>query len=161
MAMGMLMGYCCEECGFDLWRYIGTVSVDSSYTGVSGFRQVFLNSCHVGLYSDHRYPGRCLVVFDKHKDHLEDLSEYELSYFMRCVTKVGEAVKKVVGAKRMNYAILGNAVSHVHAHVIPRFETDPNPNQSPWNRHDKAGELTKERATEIIEEIREALNDGT
>lgn len=78
---------------------------------------------------------------------------------MRCVTKVGEVVKGAVGAKRMNYAILGNAVPHVHAHVIPRFETDPNPNQSPWNRHDKAGELTKERANEIIEAIRKGITE--
>lgn len=153
------MSFTCETCGFDLWRYIGTVSTVTVDRGIFGASQVFSNSCHVGLYSDHRYPGRCLVVFDKHKDHLEDLSEYELSYFMRCVTKVGEVVKGAVGAKRMNYAILGNAVPHVHAHVIPRFETDPNPNQSPWNRHDKAGELTKERANEIIEAIRKGITE--
>jgi diadenosine tetraphosphate (Ap4A) HIT family hydrolase len=154
------MSYTCEECGFDLWRYVGQSVVFTPGGTVEGIEKEYANSCHVGLYSDHRYPGRCLVVFDKHKEHLEDLSDFELSYFMRCVTKVGQAVKEIVGAKRMNYSVLGNAVPHVHAHVIPRFETDPNPNQSPWNRHDKAGDLTKERATEIIEALRKALSNG-
>jgi diadenosine tetraphosphate (Ap4A) HIT family hydrolase len=97
------------------------------------------------------------VVFPRHVENLEDLDAYDMEHFMMCVTKVGRAVKKIVGAKRMNYAVLGNAVPHVHAHVIPRFETDPNPNKSPWNRHDKADELTKKRANQIIKDIRKAL----
>ena len=150
------MSFTCETCGFDLWRYVGEVSVYTRPDDTCHSDEV---SCHVGLYSDHRYPGRCLVVFPKHVEHLEDLDAYEMEHFMMCVTKVGRVVREVVGAKRMNYAVLGNAVPHVHAHVIPRFETDPNPNQSPWNRHDKAGELTKERATEIIEAIRKGIKE--
>ncbi len=135
------MSYTCAECGFDLWRYIAPTY-----------------SAHVGLYDDRRYPGRCLVVLPYHVDHFEDLEVQDSCHFMSDVTKVGRAIKKVTGATRINYALLGNAVSHVHCHVIPRFDDDPNPNSSPWSRNDKSKAMSKEKSELLIQQLREALN---
>lgn len=42
----------------------------------------------------------------------------------------------------MNYNVLGNAVPHVHAHVLPRYLDDPSPGMplSPWMAREVDGE---------------------
>ncbi len=135
------MSYCCKECGFDLWQYVARIP-----------------SAHVGLYDDNRYPGRCLVVLPRHAEEFAELTKAEMFDFMFSVQRVAKAIKNAVGATRMNYAILGNAVPHIHAHIIPRFEDDPNPNSSPWSRSDKAKAMPKEKSQEIIQRIREELD---
>ena len=138
------MSYKCSDCDFSLWDYVGRV-------------WNFPNYCYVGLYDDNRYPGRCLVVFDKHKEILEELNSYELEYFTNCMVRVGSIIKELTGAKRINYAILGNTESHVHAHVIPRFDNDPNPKKSPWDRPDKACPMDKDKLNSIKIKLSEQL----
>lgn len=134
------MSFYCEECGFSLWRYIAKIP-----------------SAHVGLYDDNRYPGRCLVVYPTHINHFEEKPQLGMYEFMESVQDVGSIIKDLTGADRINYAILGNAVPHVHAHVIPRFKTDPNINSSPWSRTDKASALPRKTSEKIISDLKIAL----
>lgn len=40
------------------------------------------------------------------------------------------------GARKMNYALLGNLIPHVHWHVMPRLPDDPAPSDPVWSvRH--------------------------
>jgi diadenosine tetraphosphate (Ap4A) HIT family hydrolase len=39
---------------------------------------------------------------------------------------IGEALKKVTGAKKINIGALGNVVSQLHVHVVARNEGDAN-----------------------------------
>jgi diadenosine tetraphosphate (Ap4A) HIT family hydrolase len=74
------------------------------------------------------------------------------------VQRAGNAIQKAVGAVRMNYAILGNAVPHVHCHIIPRFgENDPGPKTTPWSTKTKVWQMEKERYEKIIADIRSNL----
>jgi diadenosine tetraphosphate (Ap4A) HIT family hydrolase len=49
--------------------------------------------------------------------------------------RLGDALLKVTGAARINYAILGNAEPALHAHVIPRYTDEPEAQRSshPWS----------------------------
>jgi diadenosine tetraphosphate (Ap4A) HIT family hydrolase len=40
-------------------------------------------------------------------------------------TILGDALTEVTGAYRINYEILGNLDAALHAHVIPRYLTEP------------------------------------
>jgi len=104
------MNYACKECGFNLWLPIGDKD-----------NCPLLKTSYLGLYNDGRFPGRSLLVLDVHEEELALLSPLTLSEFMEDVQVAGRAIQKAVGALRMNYAILGNAVPHVHCHIIPRF----------------------------------------
>ncbi|MGD0749887.1 MAG: hypothetical protein ABSA23_00600 [Anaerolineales bacterium] len=38
---------------------------------------------------------------------------------------VGDALLEVTGAYRINYGILGNSDPFLHAHIVPRYLTEP------------------------------------
>jgi len=107
----------CDVCGFGLWNPIASLSRST-----------------IGLYNDARFPGRCIVSLDIHKDNFEELDEETTALFMEDIQKAMRAIKSATGADRVNMAILGNAESHVHAHLIPRYpDSEEFPKSSPWN----------------------------
>ncbi|MEM0965991.1 MAG: HIT domain-containing protein [Verrucomicrobiota bacterium] len=69
--------------------------------------------------------GYCLLLSDPVVPTVNDLPMEKRIEFLKEMTIVGEAIQKVVGAKRMNYEILGNAEPELHAHIFPRFEDEP------------------------------------
>lgn len=47
--------------------------------------------------------------------------------FWQVVRRAARAIDAVFAPCDINYQLLGNAVPHVHAHVIPRYLNDPDP----------------------------------
>jgi diadenosine tetraphosphate (Ap4A) HIT family hydrolase len=45
--------------------------------------------------------------------------------FLQDMNILGDALLEVTGATRINYEILGNREAALHAHVFPRFATEP------------------------------------
>ena len=47
---------------------------------------------------------------------------------------VGDALLEVTRAYRVNYAIMGNSDQILHAHIVPRYLTEPDEfrQNSPW-----------------------------
>lgn len=105
----------CAECEFELWLPVCSNDV-----------------IQVGLYDDGRFPGRLLVMLTDHYDHLEDVPAELAARFTWSLQRVSASMKRTLAVDRINLAILGNAVPHVHAHLIPRRATDPLPHKSPW-----------------------------
>lgn len=117
----------CKTCNFELYH---PVYVDKYFS--------------VGLYDDVRYPGRCILMVNDHYEHLDEMSgvtetDGYLSYlqddFMGKMAWVGREIRQLFSADRINYAILGNTESHVHAHIIPRHKNnpgDPHPTRPIW-----------------------------
>jgi len=138
------VNYKCQMCGFELWNPIEDHGV--------------LVASKLGLYNDGRFPGRCILALYSHYTELIRINPDILHEFMLDVQSVGKAIQEATGADRINYAILGNAVPHVHCHIIPRvWADDPNPTSTPWSRNDKAWEMPKERYTEIMRDIQSHL----
>lgn len=109
----------------------------------------------VGVYSDARFPGRLLVALPYHRDHLYEVEADDLSTFMGEVQLLSRSLMKLTGVERVNLAILGNTESHVHAHLIPRYATDPNPLKSPWD--DPRERLPLEKTS--LDEMKENITD--
>jgi diadenosine tetraphosphate (Ap4A) HIT family hydrolase len=53
-------------------------------------------------------------------------------HLMTIVFAVEEALRALLAPLKMNVASLGNQVSHVHWHVIPRFADDSHFPQAVW-----------------------------
>lgn len=141
---GSCLGYACNTCGFELWLPLWQ-----------------FEHSRVGLYEDARFPGRCIVVLEEHATALESLNPTSLAALMRETTRVGEAIRRVVGADHMNYAVLGNTEPHIHVHVIPRIhEIDPVPSRPPWEHPDPCEPLSLERRQTLMAELVRALRDG-
>lgn len=95
-----------------------------------------LASGRVLLQDDAQFRGYCILVFRRHAAELFELSAEERGQLMEDVSRVARAVKETFGPLKLNYAILGNLVPHVHVHVIPRYPDDGWWGQSPWARPD-------------------------
>ena len=70
-------------------------------------------------------PGWCLLLPDPVVPSLNDLDDPRRAEFLRDMTRLGDAILQVTSAERINYEILGNSEPELHAHVIPRYATEP------------------------------------
>ena len=69
--------------------------------------------------------GYCLLLSDPVVPTLNDLSIREREIFLRDMSLLGDAILEATKATRINYEILGNSEHALHAHVVPRFDAEP------------------------------------
>jgi len=69
--------------------------------------------------------GYALLLPDPVVPSLNALGAKERSAFLLDMSRLGDALLKVTGAIRINYAIYGNIEPALHAHVIPRYADEP------------------------------------
>ena len=79
--------------------------------------------------------GYSLLLPDPVVPDLNALTGGERAAFLDDMAALGDAVQKATGARRINYALFGNAEPALHAHVIPRFDDEPEALRSahPWS----------------------------
>jgi diadenosine tetraphosphate (Ap4A) HIT family hydrolase len=72
--------------------------------------------------------GYSTVMFrGRHVADPVDLSPEETVGFWSDVRVAARAIRAVFQPCHLNYQLLGNAVPHVHVHVVPRYLDDPDP----------------------------------
>ena len=78
--------------------------------------------------------GYALLLPDPVVPNLNALGARERIAFLSDMSRLGDALLKVTGALRINYAIFGNQEPALHAHVIPRYLDEPEAlrAQQPW-----------------------------
>lgn len=69
--------------------------------------------------------GYALLLPDPVVPTLNALGAQERSAFLLDMARLGDALLKVTGALRINYAMFGNVEPALHAHVIPRYADEP------------------------------------
>ncbi len=78
------------------------------------------------VFGDHQVlNGYCLLLPDPVVASINDLSVRQREIFLRDMTLIGDALLEVTGAWRINYEILGNSEPALHAHIVPRYEAEP------------------------------------
>ena len=89
---------------------------------------------HAGRYSDAYLqraswqPGYTIVVWrGRHVAEPTELDAHEASGYWLEVLQVATALQRHYQPVKMNYQTLGNAVPHLHTHLLPRFAQDPAP----------------------------------
>jgi diadenosine tetraphosphate (Ap4A) HIT family hydrolase len=92
--------------------------------------------------------GYTLLLPDPVVPTLNALGSHERAGYLQDVARLGDAVLKLTGAARINYAILGNQDPALHTHVIPRYADEPEKLRvaHPWAYDWNAGPLF-DRAT--------------
>jgi len=78
--------------------------------------------------------GYALLLPDPVVPNLNSLGARERIAFLTDMSRLGDALLKVTGAARINYAIFGNQDPALHAHVIPRYLDEPEGlrTEQPW-----------------------------
>ena len=100
---------------------------------------------------DPRFPAFYRVVWNGHVPEFSQLSPADRQHCMDAVVLVEEALRRHLQAHKINLAALGNAVPHLHWHVIARF---------PWDSHFPApvwAAAQREAPSDAIEAQRRGL----
>jgi diadenosine tetraphosphate (Ap4A) HIT family hydrolase len=69
--------------------------------------------------------GYCLLLPDPVVPDLNALQPSARSLFLLEMAVLGDALLDVTGAARINYEILGNSEPALHAHLFPRYDSEP------------------------------------
>jgi diadenosine tetraphosphate (Ap4A) HIT family hydrolase len=69
--------------------------------------------------------GYCLLLSDPVVSSLNDLSESDRAQYCLDMTRVGDALLKVMGAHRINYETWCNVDPALHTHIVPRYQSEP------------------------------------
>lgn len=69
--------------------------------------------------------GYSLLLPDPVVADLNKLEGVQRAAFLRDMAAVGDALLALTDAVRVNYEILGNVDPALHAHVIPRYSSEP------------------------------------
>lgn len=80
--------------------------------------------CRVVRANEAGYPGLCRVVWRQHVKEMTDLDAAQRERCMSVVFALERALREILAPDKINVASLGNAVPHLHWHVIPRFHDD-------------------------------------
>ena len=103
-------------------------------------------------------PGTTVVIFrgGRHVADPCDFTDEELAGYWADVRTVAQAVVRVYQPAQLNYMTFGNAVPHVHTHIVPRYPDDPAPGRplpdrvfenaptlSPWQLADQIDQLSR------------------
>ena len=103
------------------------------------------------------YRGSSLLVFRDHVTELHHLDSDIRRRFMEDACRLADAVEKTFQPAKLNHAVLGNSVPHLHWHLIPRRSSDPFPTHSIWEDEFPQLRLTDEELRELAEQIRTNL----
>ena len=104
--------------------------------------------------------GHTLLVPKESKAYLHELSDAAAAALGRALPRLCRAVMKATGASSYNVlqnngAAAGQAVFHVHFHIIPRMDRDGL--RFEWN----PGELKEDDAKTLVEKMQQSLSEET
>jgi diadenosine tetraphosphate (Ap4A) HIT family hydrolase len=79
--------------------------------------------------------GYCILLPDPVVESLNALDRSQRAEYLCDMALVGDALLEVTGALRINYAVLGNSDPALHAHIVPRYATEPEEYRKglPWS----------------------------
>ncbi|RLE53831.1 MAG: HIT family protein [Candidatus Methanomethylicota archaeon] len=109
------------------------------------------------LHRDQYFYGRCLVILKWHEVELYKLSRDDRLAFFEDMIRVANALEKAFKPDKMNYAVLGNIVPHLHWHLIPRFKLDPLWGKPIWAEPHEEKKLSKAEYEELADIIRKYI----
>jgi diadenosine tetraphosphate (Ap4A) HIT family hydrolase len=115
----------------------------------------FKNSYFV--IGDHQYfRGYSVILLKDHIREMHDLSSAQQQELFMEVMAAGRAVFDAFQPWKMNYSCYGNQVPHVHWHIFPRYESDPDHLHQPWLHSPEFGKhpLEEPERTEFIRKIK-------
>jgi diadenosine tetraphosphate (Ap4A) HIT family hydrolase len=78
--------------------------------------------------------GYALLLPDPVVSDLNALAGAARTQFLASMAQLGDGLLAATGALRINYAIFGNQDPALHAHVVPRYANEPDPQRTahPW-----------------------------
>jgi diadenosine tetraphosphate (Ap4A) HIT family hydrolase len=118
---------------------------------------------HADAYLQRRgfRPGYVVVVHrgERHVTEPTELSDDEAIGYWRDTMKVAAAIERVCRPYKLNVMMLGNQLPHLHTHLVPRYDDDPDAGGPPTYDED-AAPRDEHDVQDQAEQLRSALRYG-
>ena len=110
------------------------------------------------VFDDQFFRGWTVLVLKRHATELFQLSADERGRLIEEVSAVAEALMEAFHPVKINYELLGNQLSHIHWHVIPRLGGEPSLRDPVWTVGHQKQTLTPADLAEQIARVRLKLS---
>lgn len=106
--------------------------------------------------------GYCILQADPVVESINSLDPDQRAKFLYDMVLVGDAIMEVTGAYRINYALLGNSDPVLHAHIVPRYLSEPEELRKglPWsypNVDDDSMIFSIGHDKELLDQLRKSI----
>lgn len=103
--------------------------------------------------------GCCLLVAEPVVESIDDLEVETRNQFFADMLRVGRAIRKVTGADKVNYLLLGNKDPALHVHIVPRYadEADEFRAHGPW-KYSEYVKFDIERDAALIRQLKQEID---
>jgi diadenosine tetraphosphate (Ap4A) HIT family hydrolase len=137
--------------------------IDQIKDGTNKYFVRELPSGYVVMGDFQYYRGYTIFVSKIHAIELHELTKAQRSRFLEDMATTAEAVYRAFTPKKLNYELLGNADSHMHWHLFPRYSDDPKPNEPasvipPEIRNAESTRPNSEQLAQLKLQLSEELN---
>jgi diadenosine tetraphosphate (Ap4A) HIT family hydrolase len=92
-----------------------------------------LETGYAVLGDNQYYRGYTIFLAKQCVPELHELPPDIRARFLDEMAQVAEAVFRAFAPRKLNYELLGNSVTHLHWHLVPRYADDPNPLWPIWS----------------------------
>jgi len=108
------------------------------------------------------FAGYSLLLPDPVVPSLNEMDGATRAIFLEEMVMIGDAVLRCTDAYRINYEILGNAEPALHAHIFPRYMSEPDERRrAPIWQYDKAlresVKFDPQRDTPLMDKLRREI----
>jgi diadenosine tetraphosphate (Ap4A) HIT family hydrolase len=101
-------------------------------------------------------PGYAIAMWNSgHVAEPTDLDETEAATYWNETLAASRAIAALFNPAKMNYQTLGNAVPHLHTHILPRYLDDPAPGKPlPWDLVSNSQPIPEDVFSRQVEDLR-------
>ena len=121
-----------------------------------GFLVAELETANLHISKNQYILGYCVLIYREHATELHQLAPDKQAAFMRDLARAGTAIAGMWQPIKMNYQLLGNAIPHLHWHIVPRYWGDPAPGR-PLDPGRKMRRLPSDEYQRPIATLQQAL----
>jgi len=103
------------------------------------------------------FKGSTILVFQDHVTELHHLPQELQRRFLEDASLMAGALEKAFPGTKLNHALFGNTMPHLHWHMMVRRQSDPDPKSTIWESPFPILEQSDADFLSIAEEIRSFL----
>jgi diadenosine tetraphosphate (Ap4A) HIT family hydrolase len=104
--------------------------------GITIYQDDFVYVGHIDNNGEPGYLGHLMIDLKRHAPTLGDMNEEEAAVFGSIMARVSKALMVTEGAEHIYSLVSGNAVPHLHMHIVPRYPGTPEQYWGPMSVRD-------------------------
>lgn len=98
------------------------------------------------------------MLLKKHVSEIVDISDGERDTYFSDIAKVAKVIHKIFKAKKINYGTYGDTGSHLHFHLVPKYEDDEFEWQGVFAMNPERKYLDEDEYKNMIDSIKKELD---